>query len=410
MNLNKLTIALIILIAAITIQPLIQQKGGMVCGDTAAGYVPCPSPGETTNEWEKYLDKQIRIMAHVKDTDCGLQWSGTKGGVGGVGANERAAKFDCETGHKGDPLYVTKKGENYYIKNANKCGLQWSGAFGQSTPVGAKERVAKFDCDNDGDPMLIEGTPDKFYLRTEAKDKICGFEWSSTKGSASGIGSQEHLAKFDCEHSRGDPLKAEIASCDCPEGYRPAPQAKWNKKYSNKWPNCTNHEKLGCTSEDINTMKAKCENDPDCDGFSVSTSGKGGCYKTKCHPDNVAGYGEGGYDYYEKEKNGKNRCIANWSNSCGEGCAKSKCDTAKGAWIPLDYSHNPYTCEMPCNTPCPCPPGYRNVPGNHNTCVANWSSSCGQGCAKKKCDTAKGKWIPKDYSHNPYTCEMSCNN
>ena len=39
-------------------------------------------------------------------------------------------------------------------------------------------------------------------------------------------------------------------------------------------------------------------------------------------------------------------CTAGWTSACGEACAKSKCSAAGGSWIPLDYGHNPYTCQM----------------------------------------------------------------
>lgn len=112
----------------------------------------------------------------------------------------------------------------------------------------------------------------------------------------------------------------DVKKCaSCPNQPEPQPdtddqqcdtEVKWNKKYSKKWPNCYNHPKLGCTRESLETMKKKCADDPVCDGFSISTNGKAGCYKTNCHPDDVTGYGHGDYDYYEKDKKKScNRCI-----------------------------------------------------------------------------------------------------
>jgi hypothetical protein len=54
----------------------------------------------------------------------------------------------------------------------------------------------------------------------------------------------------------------------------------------------------------------------------------------------------------------------------------------------------------------PCPTGY-NGPEPTGKCKAGWSSNCGEDCAKINCAKAKGKWIPLDYSRNPYTCQMN---
>lgn len=57
-----------------------------------------------------------------------------------------------------------------------------------------------------------------------------------------------------------------------------------------------------------------------------------------------------------------------------------------------------------------CPPGY-NKPtadvNNNNYCYAGWSSECDQACAKEKCVTNGGTWIPMDYRYNSFTCQMS---
>jgi hypothetical protein len=47
--------------------------------------------------------------------------------------------------------------------------------------------------------------------------------------------------------------------------------------------------------------------------------------------------------------NSTGRCIASYKATCGERCAKDNCVKANGQWIPLDYSKNPYTCQMPLN-------------------------------------------------------------
>ena len=141
--------------------------------------------------------------------------------------------------------------------------------------------------------------------------------------------------------------------------------------------------------------------------------------------------------------NADGNCTAGWIPSCGEDCAKDKCAKANGKWIPLDYGSNPYTCQMddPTNMKTQfepisgclstiggeinsntlvgtyggncqskkntlCPPGYSG-PNADGNCIASWSYTCGEDCAKNKCAEAGGSWIPLDYRYNPYTCNMS---
>jgi hypothetical protein len=58
-----------------------------------------------------------------------------------------------------------------------------------------------------------------------------------------------------------------------------------------------------------------------------------------------------------------------------------------------------------------CPKGFKPTgkpcPGGGTCCGAGWTKSCGEGCAKAKCDAFKGEWIPLDYKTNPYTCETT---
>jgi len=74
---------------------------------------------------------------------------------------------------------------------------------------------------------------------------------------------------------------------------------KYYKKYTGKWPHCYNHPTLGCGHGNVQQMQDKCATKDDCHGFS--TNGSSGCFKSRCKPDNVKGYGKGGYGYYEKQ-------------------------------------------------------------------------------------------------------------
>ena len=58
-----------------------------------------------------------------------------------------------------------------------------------------------------------------------------------------------------------------------------------------------------------------------------------------------------------------------------------------------------------------CPSGFDKVETDTQCkCIKFWNSNCGESCAKKKCDDAKLNWMPLDYAHNPYTCEEFENN
>jgi hypothetical protein len=73
--------------------------------------------------------------------------------------------------------------------------------------------------------------------------------------------------------------------------------------------------------------------------------------KTDCGVDYSIDALEGCPDGYTS-RDAKGRCTMLWSSTCDDKCAKQKCETANGGrWIPLDYTNNPYTCDMPRDCP-----------------------------------------------------------
>ena len=71
--------------------------------------------------------------------------------------------------------------------------------------------MAKFDCGGDnGDPLELEGTPDKCRINASINGRKCGLQWSSVKNKNPGIGKQERTAKFDC-HDTGDLMVVDMA-------------------------------------------------------------------------------------------------------------------------------------------------------------------------------------------------------
>jgi|SaaInlV_165m_DNA_1040744.scaffolds.fasta_scaffold05692_1 hypothetical protein len=81
--------------------------------------------------------------------------------------------------------------------------------------------------------------------------------------------------------------------------------------------------------------------------------------------------------------------VRNWMNQCG---IEEETTTVKGPkTLALRDIH--------------CPTGFTGS-NNNNECVKGWTSQCGKTCAQNLCETGGGRWIPKDYSINPYTCSM----
>jgi len=74
------------------------------------------------------------------------------------------------------------------------------------------------------------------------------------------------------------------------------------KKYSRKWPHCTN---IMCMFGSFKDFTDACTKDKRCNGFSITADkDKGnGCLKQKCTNDSIAGYGFKTHDYYLKQTN-----------------------------------------------------------------------------------------------------------
>jgi len=56
-----------------------------------------------------------------------------------------------------------------------------------------------------------------------------------------------------------------------------------------------------------------------------------------------------------------------------------------------------------------CPVKYwagTGCPGSGKCCNTGWTRDCNQNCVKKRCEDHLGTWIPRDYSKQPYTCEI----
>ena len=174
----------------------------------------CICEGPPADPWKPYENKTIRIRAKDKpsDQECHLQVSELKGGIKGITQNEKAVKFNCSEDAKGDTLFLEKsKDGKYRLVDTDGCTFRWSGRKGGNRALGTDERVAKFDCGGDnGDPFEFEGTPDDAQLYSKIAGKKCGLQWSSVKGQNKGIGPQERVAKFDC-NDKGDKLVVDMA-------------------------------------------------------------------------------------------------------------------------------------------------------------------------------------------------------
>jgi hypothetical protein len=51
-----------------------------------------------------------------------------------------------------------------------------------------------------------------------------------------------------------------------------------------------------------------------------------------------------------------------------------------------------------------CPVGFTGADGK--VCTGGWTADCQEECARNKCSSFGGTWVPLDYSKNPYTCNV----
>jgi hypothetical protein len=173
----------------------------------------CICTGPPKLPWKPYENKQIRIRAKDgKGKDCGMKHNGRKGGAAGISKEEKVAKFSCDESAKPDLMLLEKSKDNKYrLLDSDGCTLQWSGLKGGNLALGTDERLAKFDCGGDaGDPLELEGTPEDVRIYANIKGKKCGLQWSSVKGKVKGVTRQERVAKFDC-HDQGDRMVVDMA-------------------------------------------------------------------------------------------------------------------------------------------------------------------------------------------------------
>lgn len=168
----------------------------------------CICNGPAKHPWKAYENKQVRIRAKNGDAkDCGFVHGGSDAEGG-----ETTAKFSCEDSSKGDIMLLEKSRDGKYrVQNSDGCALRWSDRKGGNKAVGSEERVAKFNCGSDaGDPLTLEGTPDNAMIYAHIKGKKCGLQWSSVKGKAKGVDDNERLAKFDC-YDKADKMVIDMA-------------------------------------------------------------------------------------------------------------------------------------------------------------------------------------------------------
>ncbi|ODS23808.1 hypothetical protein AB835_07035 [Candidatus Endobugula sertula] len=155
---------------------------------------------------EMYANQFYPVRIHSQDRNCGLQWGKA------INEHEREAKFDCN--NQGDDLLlkITKKiegtleieGQLYSIQSHTDrlCGLQWGKVVNDA---GYNERNAKFDCGDEEASFIkiVNSSRDTFVIRTEGPTKggSCGLQWESRSDE-----NNERNAKFDCNID-GDVMK-----------------------------------------------------------------------------------------------------------------------------------------------------------------------------------------------------------
>lgn len=182
--------------------------------------------GPPLNPWSPLENKVVRVHTkdeHLNDKEnstytgtlkgerCYLT-AGRKGdaGISGVTENEKVAKFDCAAEAKGDAFVLEKSNDGKFrLVDANGCALRWARSPGGNPGLENDERMAKFDCGNNGDPLDFEGTPDDTQFYALIDGKKCGLQWSAVEGKGTGVGERERIAKFDCAE-RGDTLEVSL--------------------------------------------------------------------------------------------------------------------------------------------------------------------------------------------------------
>ena len=103
----------------------------------------------------------------------------------------------------------------------------------------------------------------------------------------------------------------------------------------------------------------------------------------------------------EKLKNRMNRLLSSYgslqkvhSHEILEDLQKTQMNTFMGNVVNLKE----------CNIECPS--GFNKIVTEDKCqCISSWSKDCGENCAFKKCNQKNLEWVPLDYAHNPYTCE-----
>lgn len=133
-----------------------------------------------------------RIHSVIAEKACGFEWSSVAGKPRELAPTEHLAKFDCEGNT--DPFLI--QGEYIYVNiYGSSCGFQWNSIKGVPRILGANEHIAKFDCSAKADALNID---DKFiYSTIQAED--CGLEWHAQSGEPGTVNANEHVAKFDCD-------------------------------------------------------------------------------------------------------------------------------------------------------------------------------------------------------------------
>ncbi len=181
------------------------------------------APGTVINEITEEMPQRARQTLlekaeHKVDNilypkRCYLRGSQTRGAIAGLTDTEKAAKFSCdEADGKGD-LYTLEKSVDgkYRVKDQEGCTLRWSSLKGGNKALGTEDMMAKFDCaGNNGEPLELEGTPDRAQFYGIIGGKKCGLQWSAMTGQNAGISDTERAAKFGC-YDPGDSLVVDLA-------------------------------------------------------------------------------------------------------------------------------------------------------------------------------------------------------
>lgn len=165
--------------------------------------------------YQIYIDLSEDRSFPFENLKCGLEWDSSlllkmqyhQRHDPNAQVNERLAKWDCKK--NADPVFFVANPDNtkgpiegkiYAKVGDKKCGLEWSGEELTGVPG---RRAAKWDCEGRADPVYFvqtsTGKPNEFKYYAKVRGITCGLTWAPWwEGKELKSDSDELAAVWDC--------------------------------------------------------------------------------------------------------------------------------------------------------------------------------------------------------------------